>query len=262
MRILENPKFRDFVFRLLPPSSPSEIRGTMNYLRFRKLWDPAKIKRFQNLHFGQTIFIVGGGSSLNDTNLRALRSEVVIFVNSSVRLKRLIAPSSSYWIIAGGRMNEFRHWNRLQFDGSFRCTGAYTSKIEKGAISKNDILLRIPVRFGLFKITDDSRRNFSHDLGKEICWGGGGTVVFEALQLAKYMGVKKVILVGFDVGVRDDHKSHFDEDLERVRAIIEDRRPRVLKALGAYKKIFDDAGIELVNGSAWSKETVLPRIEI
>lgn len=258
--LFKNAKLRSLIYRLLPPTKKSELIGTINYFRFRKLWNPEKVRQFSQLHSGKTIFIVASGASLRETNLEALETHPVIFVNSSVKLASKICPPHSYWIVAGQRVNQYKEMSRVNLDASFRGLGAMGTRIMRRAIRSDDIVLRMPVRFGLLKVTDDSRCNFSHDLSKKICWGGGGSVVFLALQIAKYMGAKKVILVGFDIGVRDGQPSHFDENFQP--AVYEDRRERTLDALRRYRKIFDDAGIELLNGSAWTRDTVLPRIEL
>lgn len=260
MVFLRNAKFRSLIYRLLPPTKKSELIGTINYFRFRKFWNPEKVRQFSQLHAGKTIFIVASGASLRETKLEALRAHPVIFVNSSVKLASEICPSHSYWIIAGQRMNQYRDISRANLDASFRGMGAMGTRIMRRAIGFDDILLRMPVRFGFLKVTDDSRCNFSHDLSKKICWGGGGSVVFLAMQLAKYMGANKIILVGFDVGIREGQPSHFDENFNPD--VYEDRRERTLAALRSYLKIFGDSDIDLLNGSAWTKDTVLPRVEL
>lgn len=259
------PLFLRRTLRLLfLPRDINQIRGTLNYIRFRKRDDSILVSGLRNIHAGKKIFICGAGPSLNATPLKKLEAHPIIFVNSSFAIMNQgFRPVSAYWMIGSEKaMNVFRSVDRDLFDLSFRCIGAQFIKLEPGAVSDRDVILRRPVIKGLFRIVDDSSKNFSFDVSKEICHGGGGSIVFSAIQLAHFMGASEIVLVGLDMGVREGEPSHFDLDRKEERHIHDERFERTSAAFANYLNILSERGVRLLNGSSWTKDKTLPKIRL
>lgn len=260
VRILN--RLRALVVFFLPPLSWGEAVGTVNFFRFRRRVNSETIAKFESAHDGETIFVFGAGPSVNSTNLDLAKGYPVIFCNAAVSLAGEFNASPKYWIMSSGmRMNAFRAKPRGQVSTSFRCIGAWPSWIKRNSISGQDVVLPIPVKRGLFRVVDDQTCNFSDDLSQHICHGGGGSVIFMAIQLAAYMGARKIVLLGADFGVQEGQGTHF-VDFERPNPTAwlngeYDRKVR--KALVRYLEITDSKGILLVNGSPTTADDVLPR---
>lgn len=255
---------RRTITKLMLPSSINQVRGTLNYFRLRKRDDSMLVSGLRNLHAGRRIYICGAGPSLNDTPLRKLESNPVIFLNSSFSImKQGFRPTEAYWMIGSEpAMNEFQAVDRDLFDLSFRCVGAQFINLEPDAITEKDVILRRPVIKGLFRTIDDSSCNFSLDVSEEICHGGGGSIVFSAIQLAYFMGAAEIVLVGVDMGVREGQPSHFDLNREEQRHIHDERFARTSAAFANYLEILSERGVSLLNGSAWTNDKTLPKIKV
>lgn len=249
-----------------PPSSRAEIIGTLNFWRFKGRVIPQKIARFERVHAGETIFVVGGGPSVHRTNLGLVNRHPVIFCNVAVRLAPEFSKSAKYWIVvSGAAMNQFKNIGRENLTASFRCIGAWPARIEKDAITEEDVVLPVRTKKGLFRVVDDHSQYFSEDLAKGICHGGGSSVIFSAIQLAAYMGASEIVLLGADFGVHEGSSTHFVEwdrppgnpklDWGARNRYEDTIRP----ALRRYLNIAQSQGFLLVNGSAQSKDDVLPR---
>lgn len=256
---------RAAIWSLLPPLGLGQILGTFNFWWFRRKVDSKKISSFAQRHAGDTVYILGAGPSLNKTNLKLAKAHPVIFCNLSVTLAPNWGEAEKYWIVADGLgMNKFRNFERAGLTASFRCIGAWPSWIKKGAVTRDDVVLPVSVKKGLFRVVDDHQETFSEDLSREICHGGGSSVIFMAIQLAIYMGARKVVLLGADFGVLDGEEPHFADSVtfpKERRWDAEDSRyqDRIRPALVRYLNASRSRGVLLINGSAQTKDDVLPR---
>ena len=52
---------------------------------------------------------------------------------------------------------------------------------------------------------------FSNDISRNIKNCGGGTGLLSCVQIAKYMGANKIVLLGADFGIFDKKKNNFNE---------------------------------------------------
>lgn len=258
-------KFVKFAARLVlffvPPLRKRELLGTINFYRFRHLWNPDNVIPFKGVHAGATIYVLGGGHSLNETNLSTLNGQVVVFCNMSFKLKPQFRPKFSYSVLSGRRMNDLRSLDRGLFDASFRAFGALGTYLGPGSLSREDIVLRVPTRRGLLRVLDDSSNIFSTNLAQNVAQSGGGSVIFTAIQIASYMGATKIVLLGVDLGSQQGKQSHFDQLQDRNYDMVT-RRPRAENMLREYRNILSKKGVELLNASPSTFDRVLPKISL
>lgn len=146
---------------------------------------------FRNLHLGKTGLIVGCGPSLNDTPLEELSKDKITFGGNGIY--RLPYEPKYYCIID---RRGLQNWLPLpQWFSSIPFVRA-----EAQGIPTNNPIYPIPV-FG-----------FSLDISQFVCMGG--TVVYALLQIAFFMGLQTVLLVGVDHNypVQGDKLTEFDGD--------------------------------------------------
>ena len=134
-----------------------------------------------------------------------------------------------------------------------------------GAITREDILLRIPVRL-LFYRLKGSGAGFSDDISDHVLHGGAGSGLFTAIQIAAYMGASRIVLLGADFGVQG-RRSHFcyfgqprHETAAVVRSLYEAKyTERVKPTLKRFRDHLASRQIDLVNASVSTADDVLCR---
>ena len=251
-------KAAQFIFYLFsPPMSKSQVIGTFNFYRYRAMSNSARIRAYRNSHEGETIYVVGSGPSLDETNFDPLENSPVVFCNGSFMIMDKFAPSKAYHIMSGRMMSDLRQTNRQLFAGSFRALGALGAPLKQNSISKEDVLLKVPVKWGLFRVVDDGTKIFSDELDKFIGQSGGGSVIFSGIQIAHYLGATKIVLLGVDLGNPSDAKTHSSQVKGGLSPNY--KRGRMQSTLAAYKEILNLRGVALVNGSPTTYDSVLPR---
>ena len=222
----------------------------------------SRIQQFQNIHVNERCFIVANGPSLNKTDLRLIENEISFGVN---RIYLNFSSSSfrpTYYVavnelvlqqfsneITNLPMPKFLNWNQRKcFDKSIT----------------NLVYLKTKL-----VISDSFQKDLTHSMVF------GATVTFVALQLAFYMGFKKVILVGLDHNFTDKGTpnttelrktdldlSHFDKQYfpKGTKWQLPDLTRSDLD-YGIARKIFEQNGREIVDATIDGKCTIFPKVE-
>lgn len=143
-----------------------------------------KIDDFKDVHRGKNVFILASGPSLAKTDLTPLNKRLAIGLNRS----SLIFPETHYHCTMDERL--FR-----EYEGVL--------KKSRYLFTLQDRPFGIPLRFL-------GSEGFSHDLTEGIY--SGYTVAYFALQVAVYMGFKKVFYVGLDLKHQRGQTHFFGND--------------------------------------------------
>lgn len=259
-------KLYNYLKELLNPSI-RDYYSTINFLKFRFKINRKKIRQFKNIHLNKTIFLVGAGPSLNNEKIELLKDHIVISYNFSYQIFKNFRPKYFYSVIHGARINVADNVNRSLFDASFRFPGAKDDELIKdSAIKKNDIILPTTYKFYLYKIKDGNA-GFSNDIAKNIKNSGGGTGLLSCVQIAKYMGANKIVLLGADFGVFDKKKNHFSESnfkdttswVNKLDEYYKMKEKSLHKALKTIKFICNKNDIKIINASSQTKDIVLDK---
>jgi len=144
----------------------------------------ARMRRLKNQHWGKRAVIIGNGPSLNRTDLSLLRNEITFGLNRIYLLFDRMGFKPTYYVSVNPLVIE-------------QCAG----EIEQLSMPKFvGWRARDSVRFDSSTMFVRSLRvrqpYFSRDATRGV-WEGA-TVTYVALQLAHYMGIKKVIIIGVD----------------------------------------------------------------
>lgn len=136
------------------------------------------IKRLKNKHAGETGVIIGNGASLKDIDLKRLAKKYPTLGSNKIYLYPF---TPDYWAVADNEM-------------LYSCLAdGYPNKDFSPKVSFVNSMYPLewatPVNYTI-------RYDFSRDIAKEIVIGG--TVTYVLLQIAYYMGFKKILLVGVD----------------------------------------------------------------
>jgi hypothetical protein len=247
--------------------SKKDFYSTVNFFRFRLRIRRKIIKKFEDIHKGETIFLIGAGPSLNNENLKILDEKIIIAYNFSFQALEKTKPKKIYSCISGARINPGKDVDRSLFNASFRYPGAKEDEIIlSDAIRKTDIILPVPYKFFLYKIKDGDT-GFSFDISKEFRFNGGSTGLLSCVQLAVYMGAKRIVLLGADFDCKDKNlthhqkadfikTTHWDDNLINWYEL---KKPEIFSSLKKLQKILKENKIDFVNASSYTSEEILTK---
>ncbi len=147
-----------------------------------------RLLRYRDLHLGQRAFIIGNGPSLKNTDLSLLRKDVTSGVKSIFLNDQHFLPT--YYVLEDYLVAEDRAKQIQAIKGPVKFWGNYLKYCMDNA--EDVIWCNVRVRYDDYP---DFPR-FSTDAVREL-WVGG-TVSYLCMQLAYFMGISTVYLIGFD----------------------------------------------------------------
>jgi len=174
------------------------------------------LRKYQNIHSGERVFIIGNGPSLRDTNLDLIKNEYSFAMNRISLIYSKTEWRPSFYVFCSVSINDkdqgdnwkanirevIQEEHTLSFiwDCFRNRIGSVNNYVEWfNTMSENGV---------------GSGRTFYSDIVKSI--DKFGTTMNVALQIASYMGFKKIFIVGADLGWEviqcesDDDPNHFD----------------------------------------------------
>jgi len=238
------------------------VRGLQMAGQYQSFWTPrfranmAGVKRLKDCRRGQTCIIMGNGPSLADMNFAALRGVPTFGLNRGYMLWEEKRFTPTYYVVANDLIIEQFHRD----------------------ITKISCTKFLPLRWRThFEDTADTTylpqiwsQKFYSDITRGV-WSGG-TVTFTAMQIAYYMGFKKVILVGVDhsykyVGQPNEEitadgpdPNHFDNSYfgKGIRWNLPDLELSE-KAYGLARQAFEADGRQIINATRGGALEIFPR---
>lgn len=158
-------------------------RMDINYLYWFLVHAP-KIDRFKNIHKGQDCFIIGNGPSLNKMDLTLLKDYYTFGLNKIFLLFDKIDLNLSYHVAVNPYVIK---QSKTEIE-SLTCPSFLSYMAAKKLIT--------PKPHIHFLATGPSNPSFKEDSTNIL--SEGWTVTFVALQLAFYLGFRRVFLIGVD----------------------------------------------------------------
>lgn len=149
----------------------------------------AKIETLKNLEIGKRAFILGNGPSVKLHDLAKLKGEVVIGMNASILLEKEYGFSSKYYTISDQRFIE--RPEKLALSAELAADAKRIIRADLKSFDCEDYKERS------YYIKPLERDGFSRNLAVGFCFGS--TTAMLALQLAYYLGVSEVYLLGVDL---------------------------------------------------------------
>lgn len=178
------------------------------------------ISDYKNLHFGKNLFILASGPSLNDLDLSLLKNKIVMGLNRSV----LVYPAPYYQCVFDYRLFD-QYFDTLQ------------SVRQLFTLEGRPLGLTLKLLGG---------EGFSTNLEEGIY--SGYTISYFALQIAAYMGFKKIFFLGLDLKHLGPKTHFFGQDEQTVNHE-QTEFPRMLKTLNFGAQTLADTDIEVFNCS-------------
>lgn len=149
----------------------------------------ARINRWYNHDKGKRAFLIGNGPSLNKCDLSLLRNEITIGVNSIFLKTEELGGLPTHYVVEDNFVAEDRAAEINALTGTNKWFGNYLNY----SLSGDDVhWLNVRMRYDSYP----GFPYFSTDIARQA-WTGG-SVTYLCMQLAFFLGIKELYLIGFD----------------------------------------------------------------
>ncbi len=222
-----------------------------------------KIKKFHNIHKGKRCFILATGPSLQKTNVKLLKDEILFGVNSLYRgMDKIGLKKVDYYAVQDRNMfnhyyNDLLSLDTIFFLGILAAKEYLLKKEEYEKIQKNEpLLLRSlqRIRYSGWK---------TKDITKGV-YGAHLVPVGMCLPIAYYMGFKEVYLLGCDCDYSGPvhHYDGFKEKKEILPKYNEKYWTETFREFEIYKEGYEKDGRKIYNATIGGKLEVYERRRI
>ena len=172
----------------------TKLRDARLYFNWKRKYAP-KLRRFQNRHAGQDCFIIGNGPSLNNMDLGVLANYHTFGLNKIYLMEnRGVDLNLSYLVSTNALVIE---QSRARFEQ--REHPVFLSHTAAAAANVRDLP-------HIQRLHTLNVWSFYDDLTQPIC--EGYTVTYVAMQIAYYMGFRRVFLIGVDHSFKQSGRSN------------------------------------------------------
>ena len=214
-----------------------------NVPKSTRIVNSAKVRPMDNLVYDnvekiwdkETVYIIGGGPSLQGFNFNHLLGSNVIAINKAIFYYQM--AQVLYWTDC-----RFYTWYKNDID-NFKCS-KYTIKPQSNYASDVKLLKR-GVAHGL----EESNDTLAH----------GNNSGYAAINLAYHLGAKRIILLGYDMG-RDGEKSHFHDGYPSRPTRDGVYSEQFLPMFQSLNESLKKKGVNVMNASPYSRLQVFPKI--
>lgn len=172
------------------------------------------LRIFHNIAEGKRCFIIGNGPSLTLDDLDSLQNEITFASNGIFNIFDKVNWRPTYYFLGDPHYAQYVQEAILKpIQASMYTFLIYThlEKYNKLVLDFNNVYFYKQPYRTIFdsledKIVRGNRPRFSKDITK--CMYSAGTITYEMLQMAIYMGFSEIYLIGLDHSYR--FGSHFD----------------------------------------------------
>ena len=237
----------------------------INELIFPLSKNGKRIKALKNVHKNERCFIIGNGPSLTIDDLNKLKKEVTFAFNRIFYIFDQTEWRPTYYCSEDDKtiFNSREEINNLKIENKFFPVNF-----------PRDYKIRFNnAKYYVFKFGDkNAEPKFSDDIVKEVYWGN--TVAYTAIQLAVYMGIKEIFLLGVDhnfskmvndkgeIIIDETAKDYFSEKYNTDKDDLYIPNVEVsTRAFSVAKKYADKNNIKIYNATRGGKLEVFERVD-
>ena len=239
--------FRTTVYRTI--IHPREYVKEL-YRKTGKSHDYSFLEKYKDIHLNKRCFIIATGPSLTEEDYISLKNEITIGVNGLCLWFDKTGIETNYFVVSDEDVYDKVH----SYIESAEHTISFIS--ERVAFTRNiyNSFNLFPVDlWNRFALRDDHKR-LSNNIS--ICSYDEETVVFHAIQLAIYMGIKEIYLLGTDCNYNLSKVYAVDHGKKADRSI----GPRMIKSYEVVKRFEDIYGFRVYNATRGGMLEVFPRV--
>jgi glycosyltransferase involved in cell wall biosynthesis len=274
LALLDDPAFTPDRSPLAGPAFLSALRREESEIDAASV---EKLRALHNLHEGETAVIVGNGPSLNDTDLSLLSRAPFFAVNSIFLAEdRLPAPPTYYVVEDKSVFAENTQAIKDYKVGTRLFPHIYRRHFKRDEVDANTIFFRMNLGFYGRNSGTLAHPRFSVDASQRVYCGQSVTIV--NLQLAYWMGFKRVVLIGMDfsyvvpddadvdgivIKSNSDDPNHFHPDYFGPGKTWKDPKlDRVLANYSLAKEMYEADRREIINATVGGKLELFDRMSL
>ncbi|MCM1577246.1 MAG: DUF115 domain-containing protein [Ruminococcus sp.] len=213
-----------------------------------------KLKEFEGIHEGERCFIVCTGPSLTIDDVNMLKDEYTFAMNSGFKLYNKTDWRASYYVVA-----DKMAFNSLSKNQNFNNINNrfISDEIANQAIS-NEKDIVVPSSVSDF-LKYGYPLKFSDDVYSIMY--NGGTIVFNILQIAVYMGFKEVYLIGCDCNYSGENRHSAAVEYKEEISVhnIENAMIKTYKVAQSYCESHEN--FKIYNATRGGMLEVFPRVD-
>ena len=233
-----------------------------------------KLNSLRDLHRGETVVIIGNGPSLNNTDLSVVEGHITIGVNSIFLATDRLPGPLTYYVVEDQAVF-YENTEAIKSYGAETkiFPSNYRHAFSDEEIDEKTIFFRMNAGFYGRRTGTYCHPRFSTDVAQRIFCGQSVTIA--NLQLAYWMGARRVVLIGMDFSYsipsdaerrgdvivsQSDDPNHFDPAYFGAGKTWHD--PKLDRVLINYRladEVYRATGREIVNATVGGKLELFPR---
>ncbi|MHA1380968.1 MAG: 6-hydroxymethylpterin diphosphokinase MptE-like protein [Candidatus Helarchaeota archaeon] len=200
---------------LLSANVKRNIKYSAQYLTRINYWLASKgiflndnqknVLKLKDKHNGERAFIIGSGPSINKMDLSHIKGEITFGHNAFFLIREKVGFMPTYYLIEdplpaednADQINKLRGTTKI-FAHDLSC-----------CLKKDNDTIYVFFERNYMDYRSNNFPKFSRDALRCVFWGG--TVAYMSLQLAFYMGIKDVYLIGIDLNYNIPEEAKKDQ---------------------------------------------------
>lgn len=226
----------------------------------------ARISTLANTHRDQTIYCVGNGPSVKTQDLSLLNGKIALLTNRAHQLLERFTPRVGYNVVtdteAFNKLGSiFRERPETTFVASHRLVNPYLTP----ELCVDRHLYLLPAF--MWSSTQKSiypeaiaAPGFSHDIRR--CLYLGESVIFGAIQIARYLGARRIVLVGVDMNYTGDVKKDYGVARTDKPAMVMDYETHAKPMFEHCVRELSAVGVEFVNATDGGRVDCVRRMSL
>lgn len=245
-----------------------------NYLILTIPFWNKNIQRFHNIYQGKKAFIIGNGPSLTIDDLNKLQGEISFGMNSIVSAYKLTQWRPTYYLccdpITFRNTNPSEIWSRASATTTLFTTIRNAIYADECDYERNIVFMKCILQ----QPDAEGKTEFSDKADQYVV--DCGTTVYIAYQLAAYMGIKTIYLIGVDsnfnnviytdgtkkvIGIGNTHAEFIEEEHKEEKKGIY-KIDDIECAHKTAKAFCESHGIKIFNATRGGKLEVFPRVNL
>lgn len=221
----------------------------------------AEIESYKDIHKGETCFIIGHGPSLRISDLDLLESNHIITfsMNWTYKLFDKTRWRPDYYVVLDRGTADRYSYFKWDENTKRKCFIADMSeKFWSENQSQNNI------KYHSIRNMNIREVKFSADISRRVYFGA--TVTYDCLQIAAYMGFKKIFLLGMDLAPHKQGDKSAVPYSNFFEVSGKEKKPqmwvnKILRGYLAAKEYADAHGIQIYNATRGGYLEIFDRID-
>jgi len=171
------------------------LKGRLDHARYLRSGQSEKIRVFKGCHAGETCFIIGNGPSLTSADLESIKGHVSFASNRIYKLFDKTDWRPTYWMCIDKSIL-CEDAKIIHSIGNFICFISSAAQNFGVKAASNIYYIFVRSLFYIKNYGTNFKVGFSEHM--DIASETGYSVTYDAIQMAVYMGFRKIYLLGVD----------------------------------------------------------------